>query len=158
MRRWDEGVIMDPKVLLLLPGLAACPTMHTHATLHSLTNPATPVHEWPVRQEQPEKTDPPHGEGSGESVIFVGINTNVATNTSGSVINVDSGASGSHSMPSATWLPNGLDLITSINELSDPFPPAMLPGTMIPIGPERTKHLTNPSTIKSRRSYTRRRG
>lgn len=151
-------MIMDTKVLLLLSGIAACPTPHTRATLHSLTPPAMPVHEWPVHQERPEKTAPPHGEGSGESVMFVGINTNVATNVSGSVISVDSGASGSHSMPSATWLPNGLNLVTTINQLADPFPPAMLHETMILIGPDRTKHLTNPSTIKARRSYTRRRG
>ena len=149
---------MDPKMLLLLPGLTVCQTWHGEATLHSLTA-AVPEYEWPVRQELPEKTDPPHGEGSGESVMFLGINSNVATNASGGLISVDSGVSGSPSIPSATWLPNGLNLVTTVRELDvEPVPLSPLPKGIIHIGPDTGSHLANPSTVQARRWYTRRRG
>jgi hypothetical protein len=152
-----ESLIMDPKMLSLLPGLAACQTWHREATLHSLTA-AVPVYEWPVRQELPEKTDPPHGEGSGESVMFVG-NTYVVTNGSGRLISADSGASGSPSIPSATWLPNGLNLVTTVSELDvEPVPLSPLPKGMIHIGPDTRSQFANPSAVQARRWYTRRRG
>ncbi len=147
---------MDPKVLFLLPGLVASPTKGNQAEWHAVAPLlAMPVYEWPVHPEQPEKTDPPHGEGSGESVMFTGINTNTFTNASGRLITVDSGASGSQ-IPYATWLPQGLNLVTDVSELGvEPMPPAALIHTANHIGP---KHFTGPSGIKVRRSYTRRRG
>lgn len=89
--------------------------------------------------------------------MFVGINSNVATNTSGRLISVDSGASEWHAVPHVAWLPSGLNLITTIGELVEPFPPT-LPKSTIQTGPDTKKHLANPSTIEARRSYTRRRG
>jgi hypothetical protein len=76
---------MDPKILFLLTGLAACPASHTQPTLHSITPPSMPVYVWPERQERPEDADPAHGEGSDGSVMFVGINSN-ACKSKGSAI------------------------------------------------------------------------
>lgn len=151
---------MDPKVLFLLPGLATCPTSHAQASWHSLTPPAMPVYVWPERQELPEKDHPAHGEGSGESRMFVGV----ATNASGRVV-VDSSASGSafsngtHALDQTTWLPIGLNVVTSRDDLDvEPFLPTTRPIATIQFKPDTTKHLSNPSTTRARRSYTRRRG
>jgi hypothetical protein len=63
---------MDPKLLLLLPGLATCSAAPTRPTLHAL-KPAVPIYQWPEHRSLPEDTEPPHGEGSGESPLYGGV-------------------------------------------------------------------------------------
>jgi hypothetical protein len=139
---------------------ADCPQA-TQATFRSFETKATgvPVREWPESRERPEKTEPPHGEGSGESVMYIGIHSDLSTNTANvSTVIVDSGASGWQPLPPTTWLPNGLNLITSRDGLVELFPatPCSANNADASIHPNTTKHLTNPSTIQERRSYTRR--
>jgi hypothetical protein len=88
--------------------------------------------------------------------MFVGIQSTISNTATGTVM-ADSGVSGFQALPPVTWLPNGLNLITSTIELAQPFPPAMRTSVGVPMRLDTTKHLTNPSTIKERRSYTRRR-
>jgi len=147
---------MDPKVLCLLPGLVA-PQHHDSKmpTMHAMTAPATPAYEWPERREPLEGEHPGHGEGSDESAMFVGINSNVSNRAS---VTVDSSASGASPYTSVCWLPRGLNLITSFDQLVGgkrlpmPWPFA----TNLNVSPNSTRHLNNPSTIKTRRSFTRR--
>jgi hypothetical protein len=153
----SKGSKMIIKVLALLPGLAAgCPASHVDAAWHSLTPPAAPVYEWPQHQELP--VDPEHlpHDGSGESGMFIGMVSNSTVNVStysGAIIGVDSGASGSHALPFVPWLTDGLNIVTDFSELGDPFPPMPLPGFKIHIGPNTTKHLSNPSTVRTRRTH-----
>lgn len=153
---------MDPKLLLLLPGLAACHTSPAQPTLHALTQAVVPVHEWPEHRDQPEKTEPPHGEGSGESPIYGGMavygtGTVNVSNVSARVT-VDSGASGIGPYTSAAWLPNRFPLIASAQDFDvEPFVPLSRPKLKMQIGPDTSKHLSNPSTIQTRRAFTRRR-
>jgi hypothetical protein len=148
---------MDPKVLCLLPGLVA-PQQHASKmpTMHALTAPATPVYEWwPERREPLEGDHPAHGEGSDESVMFNGINSNVSNTAS---VSVDSGASGVRPYSSVGWLTRGFILVPSFDQLfvgerlGTPSPFA----TNLIISPNATRHLSNPSTIQTRRSFTRR--
>ena len=56
---------------------------HSQLTMSSLTPPATPLHEWPEHRDLPEKTDPAHGEGSGESPSMIGVGASgIYTNVS----------------------------------------------------------------------------
>ena len=147
---------MDPKVLCLLPGLIA-PQHHGSKmpTMHALTAPATPVYEWPERREPLEGDHPGHGEGSDESVMFVGINSNVSNTAS---VTVDSGASGVGPYTSVGWLPRGLNLVTSFDQLvvGERVPTPLPFVTNLNVSPNATRHLNNPSTIQTRRSFTRR--
>jgi hypothetical protein len=147
---------MDPKVLCLLPGLVA-PQHHGSKmlTMHALTAPATPVYEWPERREPPEGDHPGHGEGSDESVMFVGINSNVSNTAS---VAVDSSASGVGPYTSVGWLPRGLNLVTSFDQFVVERVPTPLPfATNLNVSANATRHLNNPSTFQTRRSFTRRR-
>lgn len=149
---------MSSMVLLVSLGLAHCAAPHAdcpqeaHATWRAVKSPGAPTYEWPESTERPEKTDPPHGEDS-ESVMFVGLHSNVSNTAS---VMVDSGVSGVQPLPPAMWLPNGLNIVTTALELVEPFPPEMPSSVETLIRSDTTKHLTNPSTIKQRRSYTRR--
>jgi hypothetical protein len=145
---------MDPKVLCLLPGLVA-PQHHGSKmpTMHALTAPATPVHEWPERREPLEGDHPGHGEGSDESMMFIGINSNVSNTASVTVV---SSASGVGPYTSVGWLPRGLNLVTSFDQfvLGERVPTPF--ATNLNVSPNATRHLNNPSTIQMRRSFTRR--
>lgn len=148
---------MDPKALLLLPGLVA-PQRHDAKTptMLSLTAPVTHVYEWPEREREPLEGDHPgHGDGSDESWMFVGINSNVSNTAS---VTVDSGASGIGPYTSFGWLPKGLNLVASFDELEvvERVPAALPYATDLNVSPNASKHLTNPSTIQTRRSFTRR--
>jgi hypothetical protein len=148
---------MDPKALLLLPGLVA-PQHHgaSRAMTHSLTAPATPVYEWPEREREPLEGDHPgHGEGSDESWMFVGINSNVSNTAR---VTVDSGALGVSPYTAGGWLQKGLNLVASFGELeAGESTPEPLPyATNLSVSPNGSKHLNNPSTIRTRRSFTRR--
>jgi hypothetical protein len=81
------------KTIALSSALASCSIPQTQPTMHTLSVPIR--QEWP-EHERPEKTEPPHGEGSGESPIYGGIavygNANISNTAS---VVVDSGASGS---------------------------------------------------------------
>jgi hypothetical protein len=147
---------MDPKVLCLLPGLFAPQHQGSKMpTMRALTAPAAPAYEWPERREPLEGDHPGHGEGSDESVMFVGINSNVSNTAS---VTVDSGASGVGPYTSVGWLPRGLNLVTSFDQfvvgerIMKPLPFA----TNLNVSPKATSHLNNPSTIQTRRSFTRR--
>lgn len=149
---------MDPKVLCLLSGLVA--TQHHCSkmpTMHALTAPATPVHKygWPEPREPLEDDHPGHGEGSDESAMFVGINSNVSNTAS---VTVDSGASGVAPYTSVGWLPRGLNLVTSFDQLvvGERVPTPVPFATNLNVSPNATRHLNNPSTIQTRRYFTRR--
>jgi len=153
---------MDPKLLLLLPGFAGCPASPAQPSLQAVAQAVVPVREWPERRDQPERTDPPHGEGSGESPMYGGMAAyfpgaaNVS-NVSARVI-VDSGASGIGPYAPAAWLPNRFPLIASTQDFEiKPFMPSSHPNVTMQIGPDTSKHLSNPSTIQTRRAFTRRR-
>ena len=148
---------MDPKLLLLWPVLTACPTLPTSHVVRSMT--VTPIREWPEDREHSDKTDPPHGEESGESPLYGGLAVygNVSNAASGSFIS-DSGASGTHNYNAVGgWLPNHFPLATSTRELdNEPYFPWSRPNLMIHVGPDSKKHRTNPSTKEVLRSNTRR--
>ncbi|HXM11530.1 MAG TPA: hypothetical protein VN946_16390 [Terriglobales bacterium] len=149
---------MDPKVLCLLPGLVA-PQHHGSTmpmpAIHALTAPATPLYEWPVRREPLEGDHPGHGEGSDESEMFVGINSNLSNTAS---VTVDSSASGVGPYTSVGWLPRGLNLVTSFDQffIGERVPTPLPFATNLNVSPNATRHMNNPSTIKTRRSFTRR--
>ena len=119
---------MDPKLLLLLPGLAACYVSPARPTLHALT-PIVPVYEWPERRDHPEKTEPPHGEGSGESPLYEGIAVYGANSSNVSArVTIDSGVSGIQPYASVGWLPNRFPLIVSTQDFDiEPFLPSSRP-------------------------------
>jgi hypothetical protein len=147
---------MDPKVLFLLPGLVA-PQHHGSKmlTVQNLMAPATPLYEWPERREPLEGDHPGHGEGSDESVMFVGINS---SNTASSTVTFDSGASGIGPYTSVGWLPRGMILVTSVDQLvvGNPVQTPVPFSPNLNVSPNATRHLSNPSTIRTRRSFTRR--
>jgi hypothetical protein len=147
---------MDVKVLFLLPGLVAPQHHDSKMTMHALTVPAAPINGWPERREPLEGDHPGHGEGSDESVMFTGLNV---SNTTASV-RVDSGASGLSPYTSVGWLPRGSNLVMSFDQfvVVEPLPTPMPSETSLNVSPNATRHLNNPSTIKTRRSFTRRRG
>jgi hypothetical protein len=71
---------MDPKTLLLLPGLVVPHQQHDSKTptIQACHAPMTPVYEWPERSEPIERGEhPSHGEGSDESPMFVGTTMNI---------------------------------------------------------------------------------
>ncbi|MGD0758151.1 MAG: hypothetical protein ABR921_04540 [Candidatus Sulfotelmatobacter sp.] len=153
---------MDPRLLLLLPGLATCSTSPVRPTVHSLTPLAAPVYEWPEPRDHPEKTEPPHGDGSGESPLYSGLavygaaTSNVSNLTTR--VTVDSGASGAQPYISVAWLPNSFPLVVSTRDFDvELFLPPTSPIT-IQVGPDTTRNRMNPSAVQTRRSFTRRRG
>jgi hypothetical protein len=86
--------------------------------------------------------------------MFVGISSNVS-NVSARVT-IDSGASGIGPYMSAGWLPKGLNLVTSFDELEiGERVPAPLPYATNLISPNASKHLTNRTTIQTRRAFSR---
>jgi hypothetical protein len=146
---------VNPKVLCLLPGLIA-PQHHCSKvpTIHAPTAPA-PTYEWPERRDPLEGDHPGHGEGSDESPMFNGVHSNVSPGS----VSVDSGASGIGPYTSVGWLPKGLNIVTSFDQLfmSVQMIPTPLPlATNLTVSPNSTKHLSNPSTIQTRRHFTRR--
>jgi len=152
---------MDPKPLCILSGLLTCaspaPAQRPHdqfvATYRSLA-PTVPVRDWPEDRERPERTDPAHGEGSGESVMYLGLGgytTNTAAHSLMSV-NVDSSASGAVSIYGPQmWLSNTFLSVTSPRDLYSERIPLPVAKT-IRVVPDTTKHLANPSTARMRRS------
>jgi hypothetical protein len=151
---------MDPKLLLLLPGLASCPMTDAQPTLYTSVASPAPVRRRGELPELPEKDHPADGEGSRESPIYLGIGAYANnTNTSSRVV-VDSSASGHYtsSSPQAMWLANRFPLITSTHDFDvESFVPTPLSTEMMKIAPDTMKHLTNPSTLRARRSFGRRR-
>jgi hypothetical protein len=149
-------VPVNPKVLCLLPGLVASQHHDSKVpTMHALTAPAGPVYVWPERREPLEGDHPGHGEGSDESPMFNGINGNVSNTAS---VSVDSGASGASPYTSLGWLPRRSKLVTSFDQLfaSEQVPTSLPLATDVTVSPNATRHLSNPSTIQARRSFTRR--
>ena len=146
---------MDVKIFCLLPVLVAPQHHDSKMTMHALKAPAAPINGWPERREPLEGDHPGHGEGSDESVMFTGLNV---SNTTASV-SVDSGASGLSPYISVGWLPRGSNLVASSDQLpvlTEPVPMPLSFETSLNVSPNATKHLSNPSTIKTRRSFTRR--
>jgi hypothetical protein len=151
---------MDPKLLLLLPVIANCPTAPSRPTMRRLNPPSAPIYNWPEHHDYPEKTEPPHGEGSTESPMYGGMAVygTQTVNVSAALVTFDSGASGTQPYVSMTWLANRLPLVVSVADLDvGPVLPRQSM-TATQVAPDSTKHRMNPSTIQSRRSITRRRG
>jgi hypothetical protein len=150
---------MDPKVLLLLPGLASCPMSDAHPTLYISVASARPARKRPEPPDLPERDHPPHGEGSSESPIYLGVGSFANNNTASGRIIVDSSASGTYTStaPQATWLAGNFSLAISMRDFDvEPFVPTP-PTKTIQVAPDTTKHLANPSTLRALRSYGRRR-
>jgi hypothetical protein len=150
---------MDPKLLLFLPGLATCPTLDAQPMLYiSIASPA-PTREWPELPDLPEGDHPAHGEGSSESPMYQGVGGYVNANTSNRIV-VDSSASGNYNSlsPQAVWLANRFPLVTSTRDLDvEPLLPAACLIKTFQVAPDTTKHLTNLSTLRTRRTYGRHR-
>jgi hypothetical protein len=151
---------MDPQLLLILAGLASCPTSDAKPTLYiSVASPA-PIRKWPELPDLPERDHPAHGEGSSESPMYLGIGAFATNTNTSSRVTVDSSASGDYpSIASqAIWLANGFPLITSMQDFDvEPSLTTPLVAETIQVTPDTRKHLTNPSTLKTRRAYGRRR-
>jgi hypothetical protein len=130
-----------------LAGLAIRPAPDEQTTWRSLTPPAPLIYVWPEHRERPERTEPPDGEGSGESPMFGGL---VYGNSSPGWVTVDSGASGANNVPDAAWLRRNLNLnvVSSIDDLVDiePFPPTTLPIAKVLMQSDPTRHRANPSS------------
>jgi hypothetical protein len=140
--------------------LAGCAIQPALPMAHALRAPAgAPTISWPESQEHPEKTEPPHGEGSGESLMFGGLAayTNSTVSVSGATVMVDSGASGILPYASVAWLPNSFPLIVSPQDFQVVERFVATPQNTIQIAPNTTKHLSNPTTIHLQRAVTRRR-
>jgi hypothetical protein len=158
---------MDPttiaQALVISSALASCPAAQPEQTVEAVRAPTVPVRAWPEPRELPEKTEPPHGEGSGESPIYGGLavygtpSVNVS-NVSAHVM-VDSGASGTAPYTSVAWLPNRFSLVVSTQEFEPDF---VAPSAWLNYPFEATSSATerpyNSSMIHIRRAYTRRRG
>jgi len=150
---------MDPKLLLLLPGLASCPMSDAQPTLYvSVASPA-PIRKRLEPLDLPEGDHPAHGEGSSESPIYLGIGSFANnTNASGRII-FDSGSSGNYTStaPQAMWLAGNFPLIMSTRDFeTEPFapPPAVKTNQVVP---DTTKQRTNLSAVRTRRSHRQRR-
>jgi hypothetical protein len=157
---------MDPTViiqtLVISSALATCPATKSEKVAEAMRAPAAPVVEWPEPQERPEKGEPPHGEGSGESPIYGGLAVyggpavNVS-NVSARLI-VDSGASGFSPYASVAWLPNSFPLVVSIEDFEADFIAASARPSSIQVDSYASTQPYNPSATKIRQAYTRRRG
>jgi hypothetical protein len=152
------------KAIIVSSALAACPSPQAQPMVHALRGPVVPVRDWPEPQDRPEKTEPPHGEGSGESPLYGGMavysTATINVNASGSFM-ADSGASGIRPYASVAWLPNKLPLIVSTQDFQvvEPFVVAPTPEKVtIQIGPDTKNHMSTPSMIRTRRWFTRRQG
>jgi hypothetical protein len=150
---------MDPKALIktvtISSALITSPAPQGQAVMHALRAPNLPIHTWPAPNEHPEKTDPPHGEGSGESPMYGGLSA-----YSTATVNVSAGVSGIAPDTYVAWLPNTLPLMFSPRDLKnqiDTFPTSAPSNVIVRIEPDTSKHLSNPSAMKLRREYTRRR-
>lgn len=153
---------MDPKVLLLLPGLAACHTGQPSQEYRSLTESTTTIN-WPDDLNLPERREQQHPAHEDPSPMYRGLvysNINVS-NTAARSINIDSSVSASGSNAwGAMWPENNFILVSSVDELGvgGLLPPLLPSATARNVSPETTKHLSNPSTMNVHRSVTRRRG
>lgn len=131
---------------------------HAQPTWHAPDRQATTI-TWPAENWWPEQREGEHPSHEDPSPMFRGLVSQ--TNTSGRVITVDSGASasGSNYVTYATWLPSGLNLFASSDDLgAEAFQSPTLPhATIHVVAPDSKKYLANPSTVLLRRSYDRRR-
>ena len=144
------------KTLALSSALASCQLQHVRPVMHAL---AVPVHEHQEPVEKPEKTEPPHGEGSGESPMFSGMAAYGSANVSNTAnVTVSSSGSGIDAYTSVAWLPNRFPLIGSSSEfvLIERFEPLPASQATIQIHTETKNHLGNPSARQIQRAVTRR--
>jgi hypothetical protein len=152
---------MDPKVLLLLPGLAGCHADQPSQTWRSLTGPATTIN-WPEDLNLPERRDSEHPAHEDPSPIYRGLvysNLNVS-NTAARTISLDSSASASgQHIRASMWPENNLIMVSSVNDLevAGRVPPSLPFASNLKVSPDTTRHLSNPSTIHVQRAFTRRR-
>ena len=141
------------KTIALTSALVSGPIQQGQPAMRALTVPA---HEHREPVERPEKTEPPHGEGSGESPMFGGMAVygNVSNTAS---VTVSYSASGTVAYTSDAWLPNRFPLIVSSNEfvIVEREPVPTFPAT-IQIRPETKKHMGNLSARQIQRAVTRR--
>lgn len=96
---------MDPrlvKAFLVLP-LGACQTLPASAPQQARFVRTYPVERRPELPELPEDSHPAHGEGSGESWMFVGENSSNVSNTASVSVHSVSGFIGD-AAPPVTWL------------------------------------------------------
>ena len=144
------------KTIALSSALASCSIPQTRPPMHVLS---VPVRQERREQEGPEKTEPPHGEGSGESPMFGGMavygNANISNTAS---VSVDSGASGTQPYTSVAWLPNRFPLIVSMQEFEvEPLVPRTPQKMVIQAAPNAARNLRNLSGMHIQRAVTRRR-
>jgi hypothetical protein len=142
---------MNPKILLLLPGLTVYPAQPARAVVRTF-RPVVPIHAWPQSRELPEDTEPGHGRGSSESRMFIGATT-LNTNTASGQMMIANSEPISNEATHETWLSTG-PIILSVGFVESL--PQSLPTLTVDSAPNRV--LSNPSMIKMRRSVTRRRG
>ena len=102
------------KTIALTSALASCPIQQGQPTMCALTVPA---HENREPVDRPEKTEPPHGEGSVESPMFGGMGVyGSATISNTASVTALYSASGADAYTSVAWLPNRFPLIVSRSE------------------------------------------
>jgi len=107
---------------------------------------------WPESREIPEDTEPAHGHGSSESQMFIGATTINTNTSSGQMLMVNSEPISSDDAQIA-WLPTGPVFVDA--GLIESFP-RYAPNLDTASGIDRLGHMSNPSTIEIRRSFTRR--
>jgi len=148
---------MDPKVLLLLPGLTAgLHKDHVEPSVRSLTPPPVPIYEWPERQERSEQDHPAQEDPSPMYRGLVYSNINVS-NTAVRTITVDSTASASVHVPRSLWPENNLSVVDSVDDLE--VGARITPKSHflnLAASLNASRNMANPSTIEIRRSITRR--
>jgi len=124
-----------------------------------VTAATVPVQHPQEPLERPERTEPPHGEGSGESPMYGGMGAyGTLTVTHTANVNVSLGGSGIPAHTHIAWLPNRFPLIVSSTEFvvaERLDPPPQFQAT-IQVHPKTTKHMGNPSTKQIQRAVTRR--
>jgi len=155
---------MDPKVLILVPGLVVGWYKDDAVqSARSLPPRKIPAYEWPDSKGRPDRPEQEHPYHEDPSPMYRGMvysNINVS-NTANLAVSVDSSASasGAH-LPGAMWPENNFVLVSSIGDLQvnrrlSPKPQFAASNL---ISPSASKHLSNPSTVQIRESITRRRG
>lgn len=146
---------MDPRVLkgLLVLPLVACPASPAQPSVQEYVSVA-PVRNWPGRPELPEDQEPDHGEGSSESLTYLGMGG--YTNTSARPMTIDSSAVGP---ASSAWLPNNFILVADTRDLFvEPFSPVTLSVGSPQIRPNSKGHVACPAARRLTGLRTGRRG
>ena len=111
--------------------------------------PVTHRRDWPVRRELPEDQEPDHGEGSSESLTYLGVAAyNTTSNTS--PVSVYSPSGSYLSVAPATWLPKNFPLVLSTQDFPvEPFQFETPHSGLVHLRPDPKGHATNPAARRS---------